>query len=476
MAPLLRNAVLAFGLVASACATSPSATSDETTSDETTSDETTSDETTSVEVGLPTPGESNQAGAPSSTGGSASTSAAAGGSATISAAGSSAGAAPARETRCPAGSLLTALTPSAGTARYGTVFGNTLYQNKSPSSYQPQKLTLQVTRGGGVVPDCAISFTTDPGNGWVFPDAESTDEQGKLSAYWTAGNRSNQVTTAGILLEDGSSSLARITGTALPSDETRSDSIHFRSSVSDSYTEYEVQVTPLTAPPTTYYETQGWQGAYGGIQFNRDRSQVIFSVWNVGAQSAELRDRAACNQIVAFSGEGSGTSCRLSFPPSAHGSVPGLPSDYMLRPGDTYKTHLRVSYPSDCGYCTDYSFDFTDVTRGFGPISLGTQRYMAKAVLHDNDVFVEDWSSSAGDDCISAGARSAYFHDMRALVQGVWQPVQSGSFSPNFVPDNNEICANYFAGVDAGRLLLSSGGDSRVGPPAFGESSWRSWQ
>lgn len=362
------------------------------------------------------------------------------------------------------------MTATAGTARYGTVFGTTLYQADDPSTYNPQKITVQVSNGGVPVAGCEVAFAADHGNGWVFPDAKTTDASGRLSAYWTAGTLPNQAATATIAIEGGGSSSANINGNAQPIAETRGNSIHFTAYASSSYTEYEVQVTPVTAPPTTYYETQGWSGAYGGIQFDGASTQVLFSVWSTDSQSAQLRDGGACNVTVKFSGEGTGTSCRLRFPPSANGAVPGLPSDYMLRAGDTYQTHLLVSYPDDCNdQCTDYTFTFTDLTRHLGPISLGTQRYMAKVEPSYNDSFVEDWGSSPGDDCISAGARTAYFHDMRARVAGTWKPIVSGSFSPNFVPTNSEICANYYAGVESGKFLLSSGGDTLVGPPLFGK-------
>src|SRR5262249_12736505 len=84
--------------------------------------------------------------------------------------------------------------------------------------------------------------------------------------------------------------------------------------------------------------------------------------------------------------------------------------------------------------------------------------------------FIEDWASQSGDDCIGAGARTAYFHGVAANVGGTWQAIRRASFSPNFRPDNNEICANYYAGAEGSQFLMSSGGDQHVGSPMFGDS------
>ena len=391
------------------------------------------------------------------TGGSAT-----GGSATGGSAGSSTTAA------CPAGSVINALQANAGSARYGTVFGPSLYVDDQPATYQPEKIAVKVTNGGLPVKDCEVAWLAASGNGWLFPDSAKTDASGKLSAYWTAGSVAKEHATASIALVGGGTSQTAFDGAAQPSPETRGDSIHFVSSPGGSYSEYEVQVTPLSAPASTYYETQGWEGAYGGIQFDGASTQVLFSVWDTGGKSSKIQDAGACNKTVMFGGEGTGTSCRLLFPPSKNGAIAGLPSDYVLKAGDTYKTHLSITFPTDCGgACTDYTFSFSDVTRGLGPISLGTQRYMAKADNDYNDVFIEDWDSQVGDTCISAGARTAYFHEMRALIQGTWKAVKKGSFSPNFVPANHEICANYQAVVAGQKFLLSSGGDEYVGAPLF---------
>lgn len=410
---------------------------------------------------------SGTGGAASGTGASAAGGAASGGTGAQNGSG---GAAVELPEPCAAGSVIEALTPDAGVARYGTVFGPTLYEDDVVSSYDPQKISVKVTSGGAPVSGCEVAFDTEPGHGWVFADAAVTDADGVVSAYWTAGDVASESARAFITLEGGGTSEATITGSASPSPETRSNSIHLNYDVPGEFAEFKLQVTPLTAPESTYYSTLNWTGAYGGIQFDGATTKVIFSVWDTGGKSSLITDDGVCNETVQFGGEGTGTSCRLIFPPSAHGAIAGLPSDYELVAGDTYETHLVVTHPSDCGgTCTDYTFTFTDVTRGLGPISLGTQRYMENVSPYWASSFVEDWWSVAGDDCISAGARTAYFHDVQARIGGSWKPIEHATFSPNFKPDNHEICANYEGSVVDGKFLMSSGGDEHVGPPLFGD-------
>jgi hypothetical protein len=373
---------------------------------------------------------------------------------------------------CPSGSTITAVTTSAGYANYGNVFGSSYYQANVPSTANPKKIQIKVTKAGAAVSGCEVGWATAARNGWVFPDSKTTNASGLVSAYWTAGDLASQVATASINLSGGGTSQASITGSALPGPQTRGDSIHLSAYPGGTYTEYKVNVTPQVAPPTTYFATQGWQGAYGGIQFtSATQTKVIFSVWDVDAsRKAEFKSTGACNEIVGFGGEGTGTSCRLSLPPSKYGAVAGLPNDYMLKVGDTYQTHLVITFPTDCGgTCADYTFYFTDVTRGIGPISLGTQRYKQKANNTSNYSFVEDWSSSAGDTCISAGARAARFHDMQAKINGSWRAVTSGTFDGVYRPDNTEVCSNYYGGVvSTGNFLLSSGGSQLVSRPLLG--------
>ncbi len=382
---------------------------------------------------------------------------------------------------CPAGSALSAADTDAGFAEYGSVFSSTVYQRDVKGSHNPKALVLEVKNEGGPVVGCEVRWETAAGHGWVFPNGKVTGADGRIRAFWTAGDQESQSALARIKVDGGADQTVTFTGKATPDERTRTDSVHIRYEVPGTYTELKVRVTPLTGPQSTYYSTANWPGAYGGIQFDdyagEKTTKVIFSVWDIDAgKKAEIKDPGLCNETVGFGGEGTGTSCRLLLPPSKHGAIAGLPDDYMLKAGDTYETHLVVTYPADCATCADYTFTFTDVTRGLGPISLGTQRYKEAAEPWYASGFIEDWWDEPGDHCLNSDVRTAYFHDIQALTKDGWKAITSASFGAVYLPENHEICANYFFGTKDGKFLMSSGGSELVsrpivdGDPDFGSS------
>ncbi|MEP7120717.1 MAG: DUF3472 domain-containing protein [Byssovorax sp.] len=382
---------------------------------------------------------------------------------------------------CPPGSQLSTQNADAGFAEFGSVFSSTPYQRDVVDSIHPQALDIQVQNAGAPVVGCEVRWATDAGHGWVFPAGKVTGNDGHIRAIWTAGDQGSEVATAKIKVDGVADQAVTFTGKATPDPQTRTDSVHITYDVPGVYSEFKVQVTPVTGPASTYYSTHNWAGAYGGIQFDdyngEKTTKVLFSVWDVDPnQKSEIKDKGLCNEVVGFGGEGTGTSCRLLFPPSKHGAIAGLPDDYMMKPGDTYETHMTVTYPADCATCADYAFSFTDVTRGLGPISLGTQRYKEKAMTDYAIGFIEDWSDQPGDTCLNAGTRTAYFHDIQALTGGGWKKITGATFDAVFAPGNHEICTNYFFGVEGGRFLMSSGGSKLIsrpvvpGDPDFGDN------
>lgn len=382
---------------------------------------------------------------------------------------------------CPAGSELATADTDAGFAELGSVFSSTPYQRDVADSHNPKALVVGVTNAGAPVAGCEVRWETATGHGWVFPNGTRTDANGQIRAFWTAGDQASQSAVARMKVEGAADQTLTFTGVATPDERTRTDSVHIRYEVPGVYTELKVRVTPVTGPQSTYYSTANWPGAYGGIQFDESggtkTTMVIFSVWDIDpANKAEIKDAGQCNETVGFGGEGTGTSCRVRLPPSAHGAVGGLPDDYMLAPGDTYETHLIVSYPADCATCADYTFTFTDVTRGIGPISLGTQRYKEKAEPWYASGFIEDWWDQPGDHCLNSGTRTAYFHDIQVKTKDGWQAITKASQGAVYLPGNHEICANYFFGAQDGKFLMSSGGTELIsrpiieGDPDFGDA------
>jgi hypothetical protein len=369
---------------------------------------------------------------------------------------------------CPAGSVLQKVGSPTLHSWPGTVFGSAALTGQG-ENHAPTKLQVQVTKQGQAVAGCEVRFRAAADNGWGFGASRVTDQQGNLYGYWTAGKVGQNSISAVIALEGGGESTAVFTGN-VAAHESRTDSVHLYYDVDASYTEFKVRITPLTAPPATYYSALNWQDSYAGIQFDGDTTTVIFSVWDAGGEKAKIADEGACNALVGFGGEGTGTSCRLKFPPAKQGAIAGLPDDYRLEPGNTYELHLSMT-PSPSGG-TAHTLTFTDLTRGLGPISVGTQ---TTGTPFDGgghaSSFVEEWTEHG--DCLS-NSRAVLYHGQRAKVGGSWQDVTSAAFSPNYVTTNNEVCGNYLARELDGTFLMSSGGKDYVGRPFVpGDSAFK---
>jgi hypothetical protein len=366
---------------------------------------------------------------------------------------------------CPTGSIIEAVSTGPYDSWPGTVYASAPITGNG-ANHQPKKLEVRVTQGGQTVSGCEVRWIAADGNGWGFSADPKTDANGHLYGYWTAGNVGPGKIAATIVLEGGGESRVEFNGTVV-SQESRTDSVHLDYDVDGSYTELKVQITPVTNPAATYYSAINWQDSYAGIQFDRDgagqltMSMVIFSVWDAGGAKAAVTDQGGCNSVLGFGGEGTGTSCRLRFPPNAqNGTIAGLPSDYMLKVGDTYELYLTMRAS---GTGTAHTLSFRDVTNDIGPISLGTQttgtsfqggRFASS--------FIEEWTPHGS--CLSAG-RTVYYHDLQAKVGSTWRPIKTGHFNPNYIATNNEICANYLASVVNGMFFMSSGGSEYVGRP-----------
>ena len=365
---------------------------------------------------------------------------------------------------CPIGSSISGTVTDSIYSNPGVVFSD---DSNLPDDHNPQAIQFRVTLDGSPLEGCEIRFEIEDGNGWFFPAYRQTNNNGDLHGYWTAGSIiGDQTMSAYITWSSGERRYLNISGEVTDT-STRTNSIHLNYEPSGEYEEFSIRATPGTGPRATYYSTINWAGSYGGIQFDGDTTKVLFSTWDTNGMDAEIIDDGSCNVVHDFGGEGTGVSCRLILPPSVHGSIPGLPDDYMLVPGDTYETSIQIS---DCGTnCQDYSFFFTDITRGLGPISLGTQRYKSDWINNWASSFVEEWWPHGN--CLSA-ERSVLFHDVKAKVNGEWEYFDQARFTPNYIPSNNEICANYYAEGTEDGFQLSSGGDRLVGQPRISGDSY----
>lgn len=361
-----------------------------------------------------------------------------------------AAAAPQAHNGCPAGAVLTALTPDAGQARDGSVFSATLYDpaiESGNTTHQPRKLKVRVTLGGQPVQGCAVNWlpresgnADKDGSGWVFPDAPATDFNGIASAWWTAGSANRQTLDVGLRRADGSRTAVEIRGQSR-GHETRANSIHV-SWKTPAWQKFSAEVTPHSWPATTYYEVIGFNGGYGGIQ----SQQLLFSLWDVNGVSPVVVDPGISN-CTNFGGEGTGIKCEAAYKPQV---------------GATYRFELEVAATADGRQ--DYSMFFTDPRDGRRK-KLGTLRLPAVLAQSGAYGFVEDWSATAKS-CLGNPVRSATYGRVRYQgADGAWVDVKKALGDAVYTPDHNEVCANYrFDDAGDGRFRLSTGGHA-VGQP-----------
>jgi len=372
---------------------------------------------------------------------------------------------------CPTGSSISGTVADSIYANPGVVFSD---DSNLPDDHNPQSIQFQVNLDGSPLEGCEIRYEIEDGNGWFFPAHRQTNNNGGIHGYWTAGPIiGDQAMSAYITWPTGEKRYLNITGEV--SDVTLiTASIHAKYQFSGEFEEFSILATPATAPRGTFYKTLGANGAYGGIQFvNSDTTMIIFSTWDVGGRDAQIVNNGSCNEIVGFSGEGTGVSCRIRLPPSTYGDVADLPDDYMLVTGHTYQTSIEIQ---DCGTnCQAYTFIFEDITRGFGPISLGTQRYMSDSINTRGSVFVEDFYRLGN--CVEgyqgeSSERSILYEDARALVDLEWENDPELQFSAVYGGWPEEICSNYYAERTESGILMSSGGVRLVGPPIIADDSY----
>jgi len=357
---------------------------------------------------------------------------------------------------CATGSVITAVTPNAGYAMFGTAFSTTMYNSSITSGNttdNPQESEINVSLNGVPQAGCAVTWTPTNGtaSGWVFPDNTVTDTAGNLKAWWTAGTAAQQSLTVSIARADGTTSSTSISGLAYadPSNP-RSDSIYLNWS-STTWDQTSVDVTPVSTPPaTTFYEAIAASNMYTGIQMNAPANgvssgQVIFSIWAVpvnGVLTNPTVINASGSTCSSFGGEGTGIHCLLPYVPQA---------------GVTYHFDL-ISAPVGSSSQQDYSVYFTDKSTGITQL-VATLRLPVAQTNSGGSSFIEDWSTYATS-CLSQAVRNATLGNIQYLDHATqqWYTVQSGWATPVYSVNTDEVCTNYqFTNVN-NVFTLSTGG------------------
>lgn len=340
---------------------------------------------------------------------------------------------------CANGATITALTPTAGLARMGSVFSKSLYDpgpTDVNNTHEPQKLKVQVLLDGKAQAGCTVAWQprTGEASGWAFADSVVTDANGYATAWWTAGTAQAQTLDVSIQTKDGAIKAVAITGTAY-GHTTRANSIHLNWST-PAWDKFSAEVTPITWEPTTYYEVIGINGGYTGIQSH----QRLFSLWDVNGVSPEVID-SGISKCSNFGGEGTGIKCESAFVPKTNVA---------------YRFEMEVvAAPNNK---QDYTVFFTDPTDGVRQ-KLATMRLPRPQTNAGAYGFVEDWGTEAAS-CLANKPRAAYFGNVkyRDLATGLWVDVKKANGTAVYTPTHNEVCANYQHIVENGKFRLSTGG------------------
>lgn len=350
---------------------------------------------------------------------------------------------------CTANSYLLLKTTQPLRARSGSVFSTTLYDPSLSSgngTHKPQLIEVQAeTRRGIAARDCRIQWQTgrSSDNGWAFPVDEKTDAQGIARVWWLAGNAPAQTLQAGLLFDGKEVSRLAINGST-EHHATRANSIHITWQA-DNWTDFSAEVTPLTFPPTTYYEVVGFPGGYTGIQSH----QLLFSVWDVGGKDAKVIRSSAGVICSDFGGEGTGRKCEKPFTPKV---------------GNRYRFRVQLTRPDNDN--TDYTMYFTDMNGDGIEREYATLRYASPVSTRDAYGFIEDWAGMANG-CLNTPARSARYGNVRyrTAASDTWLPLTRAQASAVYTPNHNEICGNYYFGVENGEFKWSTGGNELISAP-----------
>jgi len=283
-----------------------------------------------------------------------------------------------------------------------------------------------------------IRWVTPKGGGWVFPATSTTNSKGVAATKWIAGAGGDSEIRATL----GKSTCA--IATLSVKKESRARSIYFDFPIGARPDKYSVEITPKTAPKSTYYTAFQFEGGYAGIQpANTPDRSVLFSAWDVdGGPKAIVVDKAnsTCGN---FGGEGTGQQCWFS---------------HALTVGKTYKFELEMSYGANS---TDYTAYFTDDgTR----TKLATLRHGKATTNKGMGAFAEDYGAYSAS-CIDAALREVAYANPQALVGGIWQTIKAPIFRFGGLEAGRPPCVNIDALIDDSAFVLRTGG-SQAGDPA----------
>lgn len=299
-----------------------------------------------------------------------------------------------------------------------------------------------VDDNGTPLPNAVITWSTPSGGGWVFPATSKTNSDGVASTRWIAGIGASEIRAT---LGTHTCSIAT-SGTKA---ESRARSIYLNFPTGGRPDKYSIEITPKTAPKSTYYTAIQFEGGYAGIQpANAPNRSVLFSAWDVkDGPSAIVIDKAnsTCGN---FGGEGTGQQCWFTK---------------ALAVNKTYTFELEISYGASS---TDYTAYFTDDgTR----TKLATLRHGKATTNGQMGAFAEDYGAYSAS-CIDAALREVAYTNPQSFIGGAWKKITAPVFTFGGLEEGRPPCANVNAVVDGAAFVMRTGGDQAGDPAKMGQA------
>lgn len=310
--------------------------------------------------------------------------------------------------------------------------------------------------------------TTGIHDGVFYPNNSVSDVQGRVSGWWVSSSSNTPELVA--RLKGASHILTSIVGTVSDkSHRNLAPAVYLGyGSLTDRWSEFNIDVTPTHSTKATYFKAIGWSGGYAGIQQMDDGvpNKLIFSVWKSDYGMAELI-------------EGSPIECK-SNTDSAEGDFVQCFIDYPWGINKTYTFNITAKH--NISNAIDYKLLVTDQASNETK-NIATIRVPQENNFHPGtpSSFIEQFTYDQFS-CQDIVQRSAIYSSIWRVdpETGNKQDITSAIFSRPYDPGygHGSLCFNYAYGsieslpvngtsIKEG-FYLSTGGDKLVSKPADG--------